>query len=129
MDNFTIGFIFLLLVILASKILNASANKKLDHDKKAELVDLFSKQQIYSLGFLIVIIMGYFSGFTFKLLNPQVMNVIYIVLIFGFIIVSGFLSYKKLKKNGFPDSYIKSYVTTTSIRFLGLTIFFVIIKL
>jgi hypothetical protein len=128
MDELTIGFIFILVVILISRILNVKANKMLDQEKKAELIDLFSKHQIYTLGILIVIISGYFIALKFNLLNPQVINIIYLILVFGFIIMSGALSFRKLKNNGFPDSYVKLNLAATSIRFFGLMIFFIIIK-
>src|SRR6267154_2918382 len=120
MDNFMIAFVLLLVFMFVSRSMNEKANKKLDQAKKAELIDLFSKDRIWTFGTLIVIISLFFISIRFDLVDPVISYVAYVVLIFAFIVVTGISSYRKLKRNGFPDSYIQSYLITTSLRVVGL---------
>lgn len=129
MDYGMIAILVILGIMFLSKTLNENANKKLDQDKKAELVDLFSKDRIYNFGILIIIILIFFINIKLNLIEPFLNYGIYIASILIFMTVSTYLSFKKLKKNNFPDSYIKSYITVTTIRFLGIVIFFAIYQL
>lgn len=128
MDNFMIAFVLLLGLILISRTINEKATKKLDQDKKAALIDLFSDSRIYTFGTLIGIIVLFFLSMRFNLIDPKITFIIYIVSIFTFIIITSLFSYRKLKANDFPDSYIKSYLISISLRFIGLVIFFALIK-
>lgn len=124
-----IALLVILGIMFLSRTLNENANKKLDQDKKAELVDLFSKDRIYNFGFLIIIVLIFFINMKLNLIDPFLNYGIYIGSVLIFMAVSTYLSFKKLKKNNFPDSYIKSYITVTTIRFLGIVIFFAIYQL
>ncbi len=124
-----IAILVILGIMFLSRTLNENANKKLDQDKKAELVDLFSKDRIFNFGILIIIVLIFFINIKLNLIDPILNYGIYIGSILTFLTVSTFLSFKKLKKNNFPDSYIRSYITITTIRFLGIVIFFAIYQL
>jgi len=128
MDNFMIAFLILLGLIFLSRFVSEKANKHLDSNKKAELIDLFSKVRIYTYGILIGIIGLFFASLKFNWIDPQITYIIYVVSIFIFIIATSYFSYDKLKKNGFPNTYIKFYLISTSIRFLGLIIFIALIS-
>lgn len=124
-----IAILVMLGIMFLSRTLNENANKKLDQDKKAELVDLFSKDRIYNFGILIIIISIFFINIKLNLIDQYLNYGIYIGSVVIFMIVSTYLSFRKLKKNNFPDSYIKSYITVTTIRFLGIVIFFAIYQM
>lgn len=128
MDNFTISFLGLLGCILISRAINEKAIKKLDQDKKSTLIDLFSNGSSYRLGILIGIVVLYFLSLKFNLMKPTMTYIIYIVLLLIFMIISSYGAYKKLKENNFPDSYINSYLLSTTIRFMGLIVFFLLME-
>lgn len=123
-----IAVIILLGFTFVSRAINEKANKKLDADKKAELIDLFSKNRIYSFAILIFIIVLFFASMKFKVLEPTTTFIIYIVSILMFLISSSFLSYRKLKNADFPDSYINSFLLSSALRFLGFVIFVALMK-
>jgi len=127
MDNIITSVLIFLGLIFISRILNEKANKQLDDSKKAELVDLFSKNRIYNSGILITIFLSFFICNKFKLIDPDLNFGLYIGLILIFLIVSAMTSFKKLKNNNFPNSYIKSYIITTSIKFIGIIFFFAVL--
>ncbi|MNV00586.1 hypothetical protein D3C71_907560 [compost metagenome] len=123
MDYYLTGIIFLLLSVLVSRMLDARANKKLTADKKVALIDLFSKDRIYTSVVLILIVVLFLLNFKFKLIDPMASSVLYIFVLATYVVVVSFLTYRKLKENDFPGFYIKSYILTTSLRTLALLIF------
>ena len=123
-----IAFVVLLVMIFVSRTLSEKANKKLDQEKKAKLIDLFSKGRTINFGILIAIIALFFIAIRFSNLNTVIIFASYIFLVFTFLIISAILSYRKLKNNDFPESFIKSYIIATLLRFLGLIIFFAIVE-
>lgn len=128
MDNFMIAILVILLTSLVSRKINQTANKKLNEDKKAKLVDLFSKSGMYSFGVLIVILALYFGNIKFQWVEIGASSSIFVIFILTFLIANAYTTYKKLKNNDFPDTYIKQNLLATSIRFLGLIFFFYILS-
>ncbi|MCO4294098.1 hypothetical protein NF867_14640 [Solitalea sp. MAHUQ-68] len=128
MDDFMIAIVLLLVTTFISRTISEKATKKLDQIKKAELIDLFSNGRIYAFGILIGIVVLFFLSTKFNLLDPLIAYIIYIVSILVFLIVTSIISYRKLKANDFPGTYIKSYLLSTSLRFIGFVIFFTMIK-
>lgn len=126
MDNFIFPFLVLMVVVFISRIINEKATKRLDQEKKAALIDLFSKRRIYTWGILLGIIVVYFFCLSIEIVDPFIALTIYLVSLIIFIIVNSYLSYRKLKNNDYPDFYIKSYILSTSLQFIGLLIFFLL---
>ena len=118
-----IAFVVLLVGLFISRIINEKATKKLQQDKKATLVDVFSRDRTWSYGVLIAIVILYFVSLRYELIDPFWTYLIYIVSLIAYIIIMAYTSFKKLKANDFPDFYIKSYVLSTSLRLLGLLAF------
>lgn len=127
-DNFMIGFVMLLVSVFASRTINDRANKNLDQTKKAELIDLFANVRILNFAVLIAIVVLFYLSIRFELVDPTIAWIAYFVSISAYIIVNGISAYRKLKLNGFSDSYIKSYLIATSVRVLGIVIFFAIVR-
>jgi len=127
MDNLMIAFVVLLVMIFVSRKQSEKANKKLDQEKKAELIDLFSKDRTINFGILITIIVLFFIAIRFSNLNTVIIFASYIFIVLIFMIISAILSYRKLINNDFPESFIRSYLIATLLRFLGLIIFFTIV--
>ena len=127
MDNSMISILILLVAIFASRVISEKANKSLSTQQKAELIDLFSKNRIYTFAVLILIIAAFFASLKFNLIEQSTTVIIYVILISGFMVINSNMAYKKLKSNNFPGSYIKSYLISTSIRLIGLMIFFALL--
>jgi len=123
-----ISFVILLVTILFSRMINEKANQKLDQDKKAALIDVFSKDRIWTYGALIGIVVIFFISLKFNLIDPFWAYIIYIILLISYIVFLAYYSYKKLKSSDFPNFYIKSYILSSSLRLLGLVVFVVLLK-
>lgn len=123
MDNSMIGMLFVLGVFLVIRVINERAIKTLSQDKKAELIDLFSKDRIYNLVIVILLIGLLFLNTKYKLVDSFLSLLLYSSSIMIFIVVVSFLAYRKLKKNQFPDSFLKSFILTSTFKTLALLFF------
>ena len=127
MDNFMISFMVLLVFIFGTRIISEKANKKLSVEKKAELIDLFSNTRTRTFGLIILIIGLYFLALKFQILPPSLTMALYLILLLAFIGYNTVAAQRKLKENDFPDEFIKSYLLTSTLRFIGILIFFAIL--
>ena len=118
-----IAVVVLFLSIVLSRLINERANRKLDQEKKALLVDIFAKDRITSIGVLLGIIVLFFIGLKYTTVKPLVAYLIYFAVLLVFMIYSSYRSYKKLEKADFPKPYINQYLVATAIRFLGIVLF------
>lgn len=123
-----IAILGMLLTALASRKINQKANEKLSEEKKAKLVDLFSKSGIYNFGVLIVILALYFGNIKFKWMALSASSFIFMVFIICFLMANAYRTYTKLKIHDFSDSYIKQNLIASAVRFLGLLFFFYILR-
>jgi len=128
MDNVTIAFIILFVSMFGSSMIQAKSLKDLDQDKKVTLIELFSKSRFYFLGILLAILLLFFCSIKFQWLAPSIAASIYIVVLVLYFIASSYLAYKKLKEHGFSDVYIRSYLLSSGLRLVGLSIFLLLVN-
>jgi len=126
MDNWMIGLAILVAFSLIAKAINYKATKKLDHDKKAELPDLFNGTYFYNTVIWIGLTILFFISIRFQLIDKLTTYIIYIISFLGFIAIIDYISFKKLQRNNFQESYIKSYIISKSLGFLGILLFLTI---
>lgn len=124
MDKTWIPIIFLFAMIYLSRMITEKANKKLDTEKKAELVDLFSKQRMYSILVMIVLMVGFYILTQKSFLEGFIAHIIALSLLFGYISTSNILNYRKLKQNNFPDFYLQAYMFSAAINLGGFVAFY-----
>lgn len=129
MDHFMLAFLLLMGSIFLSRYVNDRAIQKLEQDKKAQLVDLFSSRRNYSTFILFGIVALFFAVIHFNWLNAFLTYVIYALSIIVYMIVNGYRSYQQLKQLQFPDFYIRAYLLSTFIRFASIVIFLFVINL
>jgi uncharacterized membrane protein len=114
--------------ILGTRWMNDRANQKLSIEQKAKLVDLFSKTRIWNFALLFGIVILYFTVLEYGILEGRTALWVYALVVTLVLIVVAYLSSRKLKENGFPDDYVKSYLTLSTLRMAGLLIFFLLIS-
>jgi hypothetical protein len=127
MDKFIVPFLILLLSVFISRTLLDKANTKLDQDKKAALIDLFSGRRIWSFAWLMLIIVSFFLCMKFQWIDRFWSFTLYFIALFIYLFVNAYLTFVKLKSNGFPVFYINAYLWSTSIRAFGLVLFVALI--
>lgn len=123
MDPFIIGIVVFFGFVMLSRFILDKANKQLDEDKKAILIDDFSKQRMINFVMLIAVIVFYFVVTSFNLIDPTLAFIIYIT-VFGLIFIGNeVVNYRKFKARNFPDFYIRAYITSSAIRAIGIVSF------
>ena len=121
---YIIGLIVFFVLLVASRFLNEKALKILSSEEKVKLLDGFSNMRKYNLIPIIVFIGIYF------LMNkyfPQLYLVIFISyfgLLIIFVILTSIITFKKLHKLELPKNYIKKYIFSMIIQYIGITILF-----
>jgi len=113
-----------LVVLFGSRILDVRAMKNLSNEKKAELIDLFSKSRILNFGLIILFIGTYFLVLKFELCDPTLALTIYLVLMACFLIFNVVKVYKKMKSNTFPNTFISTYLISSTIRVFAILMLF-----
>lgn len=121
-----IGVLVLLGSIVVARIISERAMKKLEPNKKSDLIDLFSGRAYTSI-ILLVILGLFFLNIKFEVIDSMIAYILYIISILAYSIVTGIQSYRKLKGNGFPDPYIQAHIISTTLRVVGLVAFFAIV--
>lgn len=127
MENYMPAFLVLLAFLLLSRLVNTKAIKKLEPEKKAALVEIFSQNRSWVLGILIAFFAFYFVSITYELLDIYWTNIIYILLGLIYMAAMAVYVFRKLKEFDFPKTYISSYILSTFLRFLGLGLFLVLL--
>ncbi len=115
---------FWLASIFASSVLYNKALKKLDTEKKAELIDKFAGFRNYSLLIMIVIIAIYFILLQKELVDSRTLTICYLITFIIYLAVVNYYTYSVLKKNNFDPGFIRGYLTTVIIRFTGFIVLF-----
>lgn len=124
MEPVFFGVFFWLASVFASSILYNKALKKLDMEKKAELIDKFSGFRNYSLLIMIVIVAAYFILLQKQLIDGRILTISYLVTFVIYLAVVNYYSYTVLKKNNFAKDFIRDYLITVIIRFVGFIVLF-----
>jgi hypothetical protein len=123
-DRYMLGLLVFLVTMFVAQRMSSNAMKRLPDEKKAQLIDLFSGNRIIHYILIIVIVFGNYMFVRATGINTLLSNFVYLVVLLGYIMFINFQSYRKLKKNNFPDDYIKTYMTSSTIRLAGVFAFF-----
>jgi len=116
-SNITI--VIFVVTILLSRYINSKAIKKLSMEKKAELIDTFSGFSVWSIIPLLVIIGGFY--FAVDYIGDYLLYLALLLFVSGvYVIALQVYIYKKLKNMDYPMSYIKQYILSVVVRFVGL---------
>ncbi len=126
MDGYMIGFIVMMVMILAARMINEKAMKKLSTEEKGLLIDGFASNRNWSLGLIILLIAGYFAVIRFELVNVFVGLAVYVTLLIVFLAVQIIASHRKLEELGLPFAYITSFKISSLLRVIGFVLFFLL---
>lgn len=120
MELFDNSLILFIVAILLSRYINSRAIKKLTVEKKAELIDGFSSFGVWAILPLLVIFGAFYFTFDYVEKGNLLYFGLFALLTVGYVIGIQIYIYKKLKKMDYPMSYIKQYLLSVFVRFVGL---------
>ena len=115
-----LGLILFLGSIFLARSINEKANKKLDQEKKAQLIDLFSNNSKRYIILLIIVVLT-IIGFNTNIMNPFIISLGFFSFLIYLFIISILRVTKKLKENNFPTEYIKEVKKASFIRLFGIS--------
>jgi hypothetical protein len=115
-----LGLILFLGFIFLSRSINEKANKKLDQEKKAQLIDLFSNNSKRYILLLIIVVLT-IVGFNTNIINPFIISLSFFSFLIYLFIFNILRVTKKLKANNFPTEYIKEVKKASFIRIFGIS--------
>lgn len=120
--QFIIPVVIFFGITLLARAISEKSLRKLGVERKAELIDLFSKHRIWSLGIMFGSLILFFLSMQYSVFDPKLTAAVYAAVMSVYIIIMNYIYYKTLKKNQFPDFYIKSHLLTATMRFSGFVI-------
>jgi len=123
-NTFTFSFLFLIVAIVASRIVSERALKQLSIEEKGTLLDSFSGYRLYNTIVILGLFVVYFVAINYFPQSYSLLTLIFIVLFFAVSITISVLSYKKLKALNMPENYIKSFLASMAIQYAGVLIVF-----
>lgn len=118
------GFIALAVAIIVSRIIMERALKRLGSNEKARLVDAFSGYRIYNYAAILLLMVLFFASTRYF---PRLNSTITAIFFISFFVITGIvsvLSYRKLKALNLPFYYIKSYLISLGIQYVGIGFLF-----
>ena len=123
-NTFTFSFLFLIVAIIASRIVSERALKQLSTEEKGTLLDSFSSHRLYNTAVILGLFVVYFAATNYFPQSYSMLTLIFIVLFFAVSATISVLSYKKLKALKLPKGYIKSFLVSMAIQYAGVIIVF-----
>lgn len=124
MGNFNFGILVFIGCFFLSRFLLEKGNKQLSPEKKAELLDMFSKNKAVHYIILFLVLAGYLGGLQFGLIDPVVLLVLFAIAMVTYSVVTTLKAYNQLINHDFPMGYIKNYLWSSGVRNLGFIAFF-----
>lgn len=115
-----ITLVILVVSILLSRYINSAAIKKLSMEKKAELIDTFSGFSVWSIIPLLVMIGIFYFTIDYMKDNYILYLSLFFLLAIIYVVALQVYIYKKLKKLEYPITYIRQYILSVVVRFIGL---------
>lgn len=127
MGKVLLGFMILLVAIVASRILGARAVRTLSEEEKAALTDLYAtRQPLYllvlfggTIGFLIIIL--------YEILPPLPTMAVFSLVILSMAGLNTWRIYRRLADGFFDPLFIRRFLGSLLIRLAGLTLMLILV--
>jgi uncharacterized BrkB/YihY/UPF0761 family membrane protein len=124
MDKTFIGLVIFVAALLVSRVISEKALRKLKEDEAARLVQGFSGFRTYNLVAILALVAVFFAiSYSYPQHSFRVAQVFMGILV-AFLLVTGVISFRKLKFLRMPDAYLNSYLLATFVQYAGIFIYF-----
>ncbi|MFN7947124.1 MAG: hypothetical protein U0Z53_17360 [Blastocatellia bacterium] len=118
------NFIFLIVAIVISRIIMERALRQLSVDEKARLLDSFSGYRTWNLAAVLLLAALYFAGMRYLPEWRLTWDLLFLASFLTAILAVSVFSYRKLKMLNLPTGYIKSYLLSLGIQYVGVAFVF-----
>ena len=127
MKEILIGIFFILLIV--SRILGEKAYKLLNAEEKAKIMDGFSGMRAFALIPLFLIIGLFWFAAKYSVLNEKLIFYGYPIALIVYLAVIHNIVTSKFKKLEFKEEFIKKYLFSRLISYVGIAVLFLVILL
>lgn len=118
------GLAIFVAAYIVSRIVRERALKRLSTEEKAGLLDAFSGYRTYFMSAAVCLPFLYFVAIKLWPSFRSVLTPIFFVS-FGLLLVTmSWLSFRKLKKLSLPTDYIRSFLISSGLQYLGIAFLF-----
>lgn len=124
-DPFLLVIVVVFATIVISRIISERALKHLSSEDKARLLDSFSGYRIFNSALLLGILIIWIVAINHLPHWRSALTIIFVLSFLGASAAISVLSYRKMKGLNLPASYIKSYLLSLAIQYLGVGFVFV----
>ena len=123
MGYYYIGILSMVAASIIARFINEPALKELTVEDKARLIEFLSRARKYHMivwFFLLAIIFG---AMQFHWLSKHKIIWILVLLIFFYLVITSVYNFYVIRKNNFPEKFIRRSLVATVIRFGGIAVF------
>ncbi len=120
--GFIVGVVVLMAIMVVSRRITENANKLLDSEQKAGLVDLFSDLRKNSPVFILLLIVVFFANLFLEFIPSEKALIGYFMILVGYQIYLGQRTYAVLTENNYPKEFIRAQLISSSLRMIGIFI-------
>lgn len=109
---------------IASRVIGERALRRLSQEEKARLIDGFSSFRIFSAVIILLFVVIFLAAENYLTDLSAAVRGGFPAAIFLLFLVLSFITYKKLKSLNISESYIRIYLITLFLQYLGLAALF-----
>ena len=118
------NFIFLIVAIVISRVIMERALRQPSADEKARLLDSFSGYRTWNLAAVLLLAVLYFAGMRYLPEWRLTWDLLFLASFLTAILAVSVFSYRKLKTLNLPTGYIRSYLFSLGIQYVGVAFVF-----
>ncbi|HWQ36022.1 MAG TPA: hypothetical protein VNQ79_24480 [Blastocatellia bacterium] len=118
------NFIFLIVAIVISRVIMERALRQLSADEKARLLDSFSGYRTWNLAAVLLLVVLYFAGMRYLPEWRLTWDLLFLASFLTVMLAVSVFSYRKLKELNLPTGYIRSYLLSLGIQYVGVAFVF-----
>lgn len=118
------GITIFAVLYIASRVIGERALRRLSDEEKARLIDGFSSFRIFSAVVVLLFVIIFLVAENYLTGLSSAIRVGFPAAIFLLLIVLSFITYRKLKSLNISESYIRTYLITLFLQYLGLAALF-----
>ena len=123
MGYYYIGILSMVAASVIARFINEPALKQLTSEDKARLIEFLSGARKYHMIVWFFILAMIFGAMQYHWLSRHVLVWILVLFIFTYLLLTSVYNFYVIKKNNFPENFIRRSMIATIVRFTGIGIF------
>jgi hypothetical protein len=118
------GLFGFIVAYFIGRVISERALKRLNAEEKAKLLDAFAGYRTYSMVLVLCMVFIFIAGDRYLPHLRSTLSPIFMVLLTVALVTLSVLSYRKLKGLNMPADYIRSFLRSTCIQYIGIALLF-----